>query len=256
MKRLAGVLAVATVLPLSLGSCSSHDDKSSSSTSGSTLTVYAASSLTDAFTKIGQDFEKSHSGVSVRFDFGGSSDLVAQLQNGAPADVFASADTANMHKATSAKVTVGTPVDFATNTMEIAVPPDNPAHITTFADLSKPGVKLVDCAPEVPCGAAAEQLAHVARQTLKPVSEEQSVTDVLAKVESGEADAGLVYVTDVQAAGSKVKGITFKESSQVVNTYPIAAIAKGNTDLAKSFIDEVLSTEGQQVLADFGFAKP
>jgi molybdate transport system substrate-binding protein len=256
MKRLAGVLAVATVLPLSLGSCASHDDKSSSSASGSTLTVYAASSLTGAFTKIGQAFEKSHSGVSVKFDFGGSSDLVAQLQNGAPADVFASADTANMDKATSAKVTVGAPVDFATNTMEIAVPPDNPAHITTFADLSKPGVKLVDCAPEVPCGAAAEQLAHVAHQTLKPVSEEQSVTDVLAKVESGEADAGLVYVTDIQAAGSKVKGITFPESSKVVNTYPIVAISTGNTHLAKSFIDEVLGAEGQQVLADFGFAKP
>jgi molybdate transport system substrate-binding protein len=257
MNRLAGVLAGATVLPLLLGSCGSNgDDKSSSSTSGSTLTVFAASSLTGAFTKIGQDFEKTHSGVSVRFDFGGSSDLVAQLQNGAPADVFASADTANMDKATSAKLTVGTPVDFASNTMEIAVPPDNPAHVTSFSDLSMPGVKLVDCAPEVPCGAAAKQLAQVAHQTLRPVSEEQSVTDVLAKVESGEADAGLVYVTDVQAAGNKVKGITFPESSQVVNTYPVVGISTGDTDLAKSFIDELLSAHGQQVLADFGFAKP
>jgi molybdate transport system substrate-binding protein len=256
MKRLAGALAVATLLPGMLSSCSSPDDKSSSSTSGSTLTVYAASSLTGAFTTIGQDFEKTHSGVSVRFDFGGSSDLVTQLQNGAPADVFASADTANMDKATSAKLTVGTPVAFATNTMEIAVPPDNPAHIATFADLSKPGVKLVDCAPEVPCGAAAEKLAQLAHQPLKPVSEEQSVTDVLAKVESGEADAGLVYVTDVQAAGNKVKGITFPESSQVVNTYPVVGISTGDTDLAKSFIDELLSAHGQRVLADFGFAKP
>jgi molybdate transport system substrate-binding protein len=256
MRRLAGVLAAATVMSILLSSCGSHDDTSSSSTSGSTLTVFAASSLTGAFTTIGQDFEKSHSGVSVRFDFGGSSDLVAQLRSGAPADVFASADTANMDKVTSAKLTVGTPADFATNTMEIAVPPDNPAHVTTFADLSKPGVQLVDCAPEVPCGAAATQLAHVAHQTLKPVSEEQSVTDVLAKVESGEADAGLVYVTDVQAAGTKVKGITFKESSKVVNTYPIVAIGEGNTTLAQSFIDEVLGSAGQQVLADFGFAKP
>jgi molybdate transport system substrate-binding protein len=256
MKRLVVALAVATLLPVVLSSCGSRDDKSSSSASGSTLTVFAASSLTGAFTTIGQDFEKSHSGVSVTFDFGGSSDLVSQLQNGAPADVFASADTTNMHKATSAKLTVGTPVDFASNTMEIAVPPGNPAQITTFADLTKPGVKLVACAPEVPCGAAAAQLAHVAHQTLKPVSEEQSVTDVLAKVESGEADAGLVYVTDVQAAGNKVEGITFEESSQVVNTYPIVAIDRGNTDLAKSFIDEVLGPDGQQVLADFGFAKP
>jgi molybdate transport system substrate-binding protein len=256
MKRLAGVLAVAIVLPITLSSCSSHDDKGSSSASGSTLSVYAASSLTGAFTEIGQDFERSHSAVSVKFDFGGSSDLVAQLQNGAPADVFASADTANMDKATSAKLTVGTPVDFASNTMEIAVPPDNPAHITSFSDLSMPGVKLVDCAPEVPCGAAAKQLAQVAHQTLRPVSEEQSVTDVLAKVESGEADAGLVYVTDVQAAGNKVKGITFPESSQVVNTYPVVGISTGDTDLAKSFIDVLLSAHGRQVLADFGFAKP
>jgi molybdate transport system substrate-binding protein len=256
MKRLVAV-AAATVISVTLAGCGSNDHKSSSSSSSSkTLTVFAASSLTGAFGQIGKDFEKAHPGVTVRFDFGGSSDLVAQLQGGAPADVFASADTANMDKATAAKLTDGTPQDFATNTMEIAVPPSNPAKISSFADLTKPGVKLVDCAPEVPCGAAAQAVAKVAHQTLKPVSEEQSVTDVLAKVESGEADAGLVYVTDVMAAGSKVKGITFPESSKVVNTYPIVALSKGDTALAKQFVDTVVGSSGQKTLSAYGFAKP
>lgn len=251
MKR----LVAAVVVFLALAGCGSHDDTSSAS-GPTTLTVYAASSLTGAFSQIGKDFENTHPGISVRFDFGGSSDLLAQLQGGAPADVFASADTANMDKATAAKLTSGTPRVFATNTMEIAVPPDNPANISTFADLTKPGVQLVDCAPEVPCGAAAQAIAKAAHQTLQPVSEEQSVTDVLAKVESGEADAGLVYVTDVLAAGSKVKGITFRESSRVVNSYPIVALTTGDTGLAQQFIDAVVGSSGQKTLSDFGFARP
>jgi molybdate transport system substrate-binding protein len=255
MKRLVAVAAAAAV-SAALAGCGSGNDNSSSSSSSKTLVVYAASSLTEAFGQIGKDFEKAHPGVAVKFDFGGSSDLVAQLKSGAPADVFASADTANMDLATAAKLTEGTPQDFATNTMEIAVPPSNPAHISSFADLSKPGVKLVDCAPEVPCGAAAEAVAKVAKQTLKPVSQEQSVTDVLGKVESGEADAGLVYVTDVLAAGSKVKGITFPESKKVVNTYPIVALSKGNTSLAHDFINDVVGSSGQQTLQKYGFGKP
>jgi molybdate transport system substrate-binding protein len=253
----AAAAAAAVVMAGSIAACgSSGDDNSSGSSKSSTLTVFAASSLTEAFGKIGKDFEASHPGVSVKFDFAGSSDLVAQLIAGSPADVFASADTANMDKASAQKLLDGKPVDFATNTLEIATPPDNPANISSFADLSKPGVKLVICAPEVPCGAAAQQVAKDAHQTLRPVSEEQSVTDVLGKVESGEADAGLVYVTDVKAAGSKVKGITFPESSQVVNTYPIAALAKGDTSLAKDFIDVVLGGEGQTILSDAAFGKP
>jgi molybdate transport system substrate-binding protein len=256
MRRLIA-LAAAAVCATALYGCGSDDNSGTSSSSGAQqLTVYAASSLTQAFGQIGKDFEEAHKGVDVRFDFAGSSDLVAQLQSGAPADVFASADTANMHKAVAAELTVGKPADFAANTLEIAVPPDNPASISSFADLGKPGVKLVDCAPEVPCGAAAQRVAEVAHQTLEPVSQEQSVTDVLGKVESGEADAGLVYVTDVRAAGSKVKGIRFPESSEAVNTYPIVALSKGNTRLAKDFIDEVLGTQGQTILRDYGFAKP
>ena len=174
------------------------------------------------------------------FSFAGSSDLVDPAEQGAPADVFASADTNNMTKAVTAKLVAGSPTDFATNTLEIAVPPDNPAKVTSFADLSKPGVKLVVCAAQVPCGAAAAKIETATNTTLKPVSEENAVTDVLGKVESGEADAGLVYVTDVKGAGDKVKGIPFDESKEAVNTYPIAALtASKNADLAGQFVQLV-----------------
>ncbi|GAB2590463.1 molybdate ABC transporter substrate-binding protein [Microlunatus antarcticus] len=228
-----------------------------SSASGQTLTVFAAASLKGTFTTLGQQFETAHPGTKVTFSFAGSSDLVTQLQQGAPADVFASADTNNMTKVVTDQLVAGSPVNFATNTLEIAVPPDNPAKVTSFADLSKPGVKLVVCAPQVPCGAAAEKIETATNTTLKPVSEENAVTDVLGKVESGEADAGLVYVTDVQGAGDKVKGIPFDESKAAVNTYPIAALtASKNADLAGQFVQLVTGTQGQQVLADAGFARP
>ncbi len=250
--------AAASVVVLgSLAACGSSADSSTNSSDSKTLTVYAASSLTSAFTQIGKDFEELHPGVTVKFSFAGSSDLVAQLQQGAPADVFASADSANMDKAVEGDLVSGEPVDFASNTLEIAVPPDNPASISSFADLAKPGVSLVICSADVPCGAAAQQVATIAKQKLTPVSEEASVTDVLAKVESGEADAGLVYVTDVLAAGDKVTGIPFSESSQVVNTYPIASLSSsGDGELAQQFVDQVTGTDGQKVLTDLGFAQP
>ena len=261
MKRVGTVAAVLLLAPVAAcASGSSSGSSSSSSSSGAsekTLTVYAASSLTSTFTELGKKFEASHKGVKVSFSFGGSSDLVAQIQQGAPADVFASADTANMDKAVADKAVQGAPANFASNTLEIAVPPDNPAGVASLKDLARPGTKVVVCAPEVPCGAATQKVEESSGVTIKPVSEEQAVTDVLTKVESGEADAGLVYVTDVKVAGDKVKGITFPESSKAVNTYPIAALAKsGNADLAKAFVDLVTGSEGQSVLADAGFAKP
>src|SRR5215210_5428040 len=211
-----------------------------------TLTVYAAASLTQTFERIGAAFEGEHDGVTVEFSFGGSSDLVAQIQEGAPADVFASADTANMDKLTAEDLQASDPQDFATNTLEIAVPPDNPAGISSFADLAKGGVNVVVCAPEVPCGAATQKVEDATGVDISPVSEEQSVTDVLAKVTSGEADAGVVYVTDVQAAGDDVKGVTFPESSEAVNTYPIVALKDAaDSDLAQAFVDLVLSDTGQ-----------
>ena len=259
MKRVGSVAAV--LLLTTVAACGSDSSDASGGSSDApkekTLTVYAASSLTETFTELGKKFEASHDGVKVTFSFGGSSDLVAQIQQGAPADVFASADTANMDKAVSDDAVDGDPVDFASNTLEIATPPDNPAGVASLQDLAKSGTQTVICAPEVPCGAAAQKVQEAAGVTIKPVSEEQTVKDVLTKVTSGQADAGLVYVTDVKAAGDKVKGITFPESSSAVNTYPIAALADSkNADLAQEFLDLVTGTEGQSVLADAGFAKP
>ena len=263
MRRVVGVL---TTILLSgtvagCGSGSAADSSAASGSSGSTakqtLTVYAASSLTSAFTELGKKFQAAHRGATVRFNFGGSSDLVAQIQQGAPADVFASADTKNMDKAVAAKAVAGTPVSFASNTLTIAVPPDNPAGVHSLRDLAKRGTKVVVCAPEVPCGSAAQKVEQTSGVTIKPVSEEQAVTDVLTKVESGEADAGLVYVTDVRAAAGKVKGVPFPESSSAVNTYPIAALSDSkHAKLAQAFVKLVTGSTGQSVLAAAGFAKP
>jgi molybdate transport system substrate-binding protein len=253
------VTAGAALLLLGTAAGCGSDDSSGSSGSSepTTLTVYAASSLTSTFTELGKTFAATHPGVKVSFSFGGSSDLVAQIQQGAPADVFASADTGNMDKAVSAEAVEGEPVDFASNTLEIAVPPGNPAGVTSLKDLAEPGTKVVVCAPEVPCGAATQEVEQSSNVTLTPVSEEQAVTDVLTKVESGEVDAGLVYVTDVRAAGDKVTGVRFPESSSAVNTYPIAALSDSrHPDLARQFVDLVTGTEGRSVLADAGFAKP
>lgn len=221
------------------------------------LTVFAAASLKSTFTTLGSTPERSHTGVRVSFSFAGSADLASQLQSGAPADVFAAADTKNMDKVAADGLVQGTPATFATNTLEIALPPDNPAGVTSFADLAKPGLKLVTCAVEVPCGAAAEKVQQAAGVSLTPVSEESSVTDVLGKVESGEADAGLVYVTDVRAAGAKVKGLSFSEAQRVVNHYPIAPLAASKRPgLARQFVALVTGAEGQRVLSSAGFGRP
>ena len=250
LSAVVAVAALALFFAVGCGSTASSGDKGSSQR----LTVFAAASLTKTFTEIGKEFEARHPGTTVRFSFGGSSDLAAQIQSGAPADVFASADTANMAKVGPAAVS---PVPFATNTLEIAVPPGNPAHVTGLAELARPGLKLVTCAPEVPCGAAAQTVAQKAGVRLAPVSQEQSVTDVLGKVAAGEADAGLVYVTDVKGAAGKVDGVPFSEAAGTVNTYPIAALASSaHTRLAAAFVDFVLGDAGQAVLAKAGFAKP
>jgi molybdate transport system substrate-binding protein len=258
MRGAAAATATVTLLALSAACGGSDDSSDSGNQSGTTtLTVFAASSLTSAFTELGKDFEADHDGVKVVFSFAGSSDLVAQIQAGAPADVFASADTNNMDTAVGDNLVNGDPVNFASNTLKIATPPGNPADVTRFQDLANSGVQVVVCAPEVPCGAATQKLEAVVGVTIHPVSEEQSVTDVLTKVESGEADAGVVFVTDVKAAGDKVTAVTFPESSQVVNTYPIATLSDSeNADLAEEFVALVTGAKGQSVLAAAGFAKP
>ena len=221
------------------------------------ITVFAAASLKGTFTELAEQFESAHPGTTVELNFAGSADLVTQITEGAPADVFASADEKNMSTLTDAGLVDGDPVDFATNVLEIAVPPANPAGIETFADLAAPGVKLVICAPEVPCGAATVKVVEVSGIALAPVSEESSVTDVLGKVTSGQADAGLVYVTDVIAAGDAVEGVAFDESAEAVNTYPIAALADAEaSDVAAAFVAFLTSEAGQSVLTAAGFGKP
>ena len=254
-------IAIAVAVIAGSSACSSTAPAAPSTTSTAALsgsiTVFAAASLTGTFTALATKFEAKHRGTTVELSFAGSADLVTQITNGAPADVFASADTKNMTKLIDANLVEGRPVDFATNVLEIAVPPGNPASIATFADLAKPGVRTVVCAPQVPCGSATIAVERASGVSLTPVSEESAVTDVLGKVSSGEADAGLVYVTDVKAAGSKVTGITFPESSAAVNTYPIAMLTgSANAALAKAFIGYVTGAIGQEEFAAAGFGKP
>jgi molybdate transport system substrate-binding protein len=234
---------------------------SSSSAPGSagglsgTLTVYAAASLQVTFDQLRTAFVKAHPNVDFpEIDYDGSSSLVTKIQQGAPADVFASADEANMDKVADL---VTDRVDFATNTLQIAVAPGNPKDITSLADLAKPEITTVICAAEVPCGAASHQALHAAGVDLRPASEEQNVTAVLTKVESGDADAGLVYQTDVNSSGGKVDGVNFPQASQAVNTYPIAVLKDSqNAAAARAFIDLVTSAAGQKVLASVGFGSP
>jgi molybdate transport system substrate-binding protein len=218
------------------------------------MTVFAAASLKATFTQIGTIFQTENPGSTVTFNFAGSSDLVTQLTAGAPADVFASADTTNMTKATTANLISGTPVNFATNILTIVTAPGNPTGIKGFADLSNPDVSVVVCAAQVPCGAAAATVETNTGVDITPVSEENSVTDVLGKVTSGQADAGLVYVTDAKNAGDKATTVDFPEAAAVVNTYPVASLtAATQPALATKFVDLVTGPEGQQVLAAAGF---
>jgi len=258
--RPAALVAAALLLAGCGGSAGSGASASTSATSSAppvTLTVFAAASLKSTFTTLGKQFEASHPGTTVEFSFAGSSDLVSQLVAGAPADVFASADEANMGKVAAQQLLDGRPVDFATNVLEIATPPGNPAHVASFADLARPGLAVVVCAPQVPCGAAAAKVEATTGVTLKPVSEESSVTDVLGKVTTGEADAGLVYATDVRTAGAAVTGVPFPESAGAVNTYPIAALS-GSTHraAAEAFRDFVTAADGRATLAAAGFGAP
>ena len=252
MKK-AKLFASSLVLVLTLVACGSSDDSSDSDT----IMVFAAASLKKTFTEIGEQFKTDNPGVSVEFNFAGSSDLVTQLTQGAQADVFASADTKNMDKAAAADLLDGKPVNFASNTLTIAVAPGNPKQIKSFQDLTKPGLNVVVCAPPVPCGSATQKVEEATGVNLAPVSEESSVSDVLNKVTTGEADAGLVYVTDAMGAGDKVAAVAFPEAAGAVNTYPIAALKTSkNPELARRFIAAVTGEAGQKTLTAAGFAKP
>ncbi len=251
---LAVVAAALAGLALTATGCAATPATGPGAGEAKTVTVFAAASMKATFTALGKTFEADHPGVTVTFNFAGSQTLAEQIVNGAPADVFASANESNMKAITDAGLNAAEPTLYATNQLAIAVPPDNPAGITSWNDLTKKGLKLVVCAPAVPCGAATQKVAEATGAALTPVSEEQAVSDVLAKVQAGEADAGLVYQTDVIGAGDTVKGIDFPESTTAINRNPIVALTNGRqAALGQEFVDLVLSAEGQQVLAAAGF---
>lgn len=259
----AGVVAL-----LALSACSSSDDtspaKSDSSASASasdkvsgTVTVFAAASLKESFTELGKEFEAAHPGTKVTFNFGGSDSLAASITGGAPADVFAAASPKTMQIVTDAGDAEGTPATFVRNQLEIATLPGNPDGISSLKDLTKSGLKVVLCDKEVPCGAAAQKALDARKLKLTPVSYEQDVKSALTKVELKEADAAVVYKTDVKAAGDKVEGVDFPESADAVNDYPITLLKDApNAEAAKAFIALVQSAEGQNVLTEAGFLNP
>lgn len=262
MIRRSAVAVALTVATLMSGCSTAGEDRpaatlpTSDAVTGD-LTVFAAASLKSTFTELGSRFETDHPGTQVVFNFAGSTDLAAQISQVAPADVFASADTSTMDRAVDGGTVAGDPVVFATNTLTIVTAPGNPRAIASFADLAGPGVQLVVCAPQVPCGSATEKVEAATGVTLTPVSEESAVTDVLGKVTSGQADAGLVYVTDAAAAGDAVTAVAFPEAADEVNSYPIAALADStNPAAASAFIEFVTGPQGRDVLAAAGFGRP
>ncbi|HZF87541.1 molybdate ABC transporter substrate-binding protein [Streptomyces sp.] len=257
--RIAGA-GVAALLTLSACSSSSDDDATENSRSpklSGTVTVFAAASLEESFQTLGAEFERQHPGTEVSFNFGGSDSLAAGITNGAPADVFAAASPKTMAVVTDRDGTAGRPVTFVRNQLQIATLPGNPEKISALEDLTEPGLKVVLCDTEVPCGAAAQRALDAAGLDLEPVSYEQDVRGALTKVELKEADAAVVYRTDVRAAGDKVEGVDFPESADAVNDYPIALLKDApHAQAAKAFIALVRSAEGQKVLTDAGFLKP
>ncbi|MCW8376760.1 molybdate ABC transporter substrate-binding protein [Streptomyces justiciae] len=253
---------------LALTACSSSDDDSaagsdsagSASASGKLsgeVTVFAAASLKESFETLGKQFEKAHPGTKVTFSFGGSDALAASITGGAPADVFASASPKTMKIVTDAGDNAGEPATFVRNQLEIATLPGNPDKVASLKDLTDSDLKVVLCDKTVPCGAAAEKALTASKLKLIPVSYEEDVKSALNKVVLKEADAAVVYKTDVKAAGDKVEGVEFPESADAINDYPITLLKESkNTDTAKAFIALVRSAEGQKVLTSAGFLKP
>jgi len=255
-------LLLVPLVALAVSGCggSSGDATSSSAASSSggdlrgTLTVFAAASLTDVFTDLGNQLEKSNPGLDVQFNFAGSSALATQISQGAPADVFASANQPQMKVVTDAGRAAGDPQVFTQNVLQIAVPRGNPGHVTGLADFAKPDLTLAVCAPDVPCGAAAAKVFQAAGVTAVPDTQEEDVRAALTKVELGEVDAALVYASDVVSAGDKVQGIDFPEAEQVINEYPIATLkGAANPGAARAFVALVRSDAGRKALEDAGF---
>jgi molybdate transport system substrate-binding protein len=264
--RAMSVLSIAAAL--ALAACGSSTGDASGASSGTsapapagkltgTLTVFAAASLTDVFTELGNRLMADHPGLTVTFNFAGSSALATQITQGAPADVFASANQAQMKIVTDAGLQGESPTVFTENVLEIAVPKGNPGHVSGLADFARPELALAVCAPDVPCGAAAAKVFTAAGITAVPDTQEEDVRAALTKVQLGEVDAALVYASDVHSAGSDVQGIPFPEAGQAVNEYPICALsAAPDPRAAKAFVDLVLSDTGKRALEAAGFRAP
>jgi molybdate transport system substrate-binding protein len=221
------------------------------------ITVFAASSLTESFDALAKQFEKKYPDVTVKFNYDASSNLATQINQGAPADVFASADQDNLQKAIDAGTVTPPPVVFAKNSLEIAVEKGNPKKIKSLADLQKPGTVVVLCADQVPCGKYAAQSLAMAGVTVNPASKEENAKATLSKVSIGEADASIVYVTDVKAAKGTTSGVTIPGKINVIATYPIGVVkASQNAAAAKAWVKFVRSKEGQKTLTKFGFLPP
>jgi molybdate transport system substrate-binding protein len=247
---------ISTAAPATTSTPSASPSASSGPVTGD-LTVLAAASLTNVFQQLATVFQQANPGVHVKFEFGGSSTLAQQIVAKAPADVFAAASPATMKTVTDAGDAVGTPAVFVRNMLEIAVPPSNPGNVGSLQDLANSDLKVVVCAVAVPCGAAAQKVFTAANIKPSIASYAQDVTGVLTTVENGEADAGLVYQTDVKAAGDKVKGINFPEASSAINDYPIAALTTAaNASAAAAWVAFITGPQARQVFLDAGFQVP
>lgn len=247
MRRFAKSLVVVASSTLIAAACGSSSKPSSSgSTPSGSITVLAASSLTKSFGALGTEFESANPGTKVTFSFGSSSELEKQIEEGAPADVFASADQANMDKVVAAHDNKSAPANFAKNKLEIAVEKGNPKHIATLADLAKPGVVVVLCAASAPCGKFADQVLGYAKVSVTPKSRETNAKATLSKVELGEADAAIVYVSDVKSG--KVEGVDIPDAVNAVTTLPIVTLKdSGNATLADAWVAFVLAHKSELV---------
>ncbi len=257
------LVALLATLGLLAGCGSDSTSSSTPATTGATptvtgtVTVFAAASLKDAFTEAAAAFEKANPGAKVTLNFGASSALAQQINEKAPADVFASADQTNMQKVVDAGGIAGSPEVFATNSLEIIVAPGNPEGITGLADLSRSGLIYVTATPEVPIGKYAAQALQKAGVTVSPSSLEADVKAVVTKVTSGEADAAIVYATDVKAAGAKAEGVVIPTELNVVATYPLGVTTEAsNPEAAAAWAAFITGDEGQAILASYGFGAP
>jgi molybdate transport system substrate-binding protein len=248
--------ACAPVLALALAGCTGTPEPTPGADISGTLTVLAAASLTDVFTELGDELESRHPGLDVQFSFAGSSALAAQIEQGAPADVFASADEAQMTRVTDAGLADDATV-FTANTLMVAVPADNPGGVSGVSDFARGELTLAVCAPEVPCGAAAQRVFDALGIDARPDTYEDDVRAVLSKVQLGEVDAGLVYRSDLVTATDGVVGFGIPEPADAASEYPLTVLtAAPNPAAARAFVDLVLSDDGQRALAGAGFREP